>query len=196
MKLFIFVLLLALLLSGCSLLSSSTNSELVPIEKDSSPAIKQSEFTEGLELGDVAGVDQLEVLKLEPYDLKKVARVIDGDTIELESGEKVRYIGIDTPESVSTRTSVQCFGKEAWEYNRFLVEEERVSLEKDITDRDKYGRLLRYVYVGEIMVNLKLVQEGYATSYTYPPDIKYQEQFMVAEQQAREQNKGLWGNCK
>lgn len=70
-----------------------------------------------------------------------------------------------------------------------------VRLEKDITDRDKYNRLLRYVYVGDTFVNLELVKQGFAYSYSYPPDIKYQEQFVKAQQEAREAKRGLWNAC-
>jgi micrococcal nuclease len=125
-----------------------------------------------------------------------VTRVIDGDTIELENGEKVRYIGIDAPETVHPSKPVECFGREASAKNKELVENKRVRLEKDITDRDKYGRLLRYVYVGDLFVNLELVKLGYATSYTYPPDVKYQDLFIAAQKEARETQRGLWGACQ
>jgi len=124
-----------------------------------------------------------------------VTRVIDGDTIEIEGGKKVRYIGIDTPETVDPRKPVQCFGVEASNRNKQLVEGKKVRLEKDVSEIDKYGRLLRYVYVDGVFVNLVLVQEGFAYSYTYPPDIKYQNQFTEAQRLAREQKKGLWGSC-
>jgi len=127
--------------------------------------------------------------------LVKVTRVIDGDTIEIEGGERVRYIGIDTPETVDPRKPVQCFGVEASNKNKELVEGKMVRLEKDITDRDKYNRLLRYVYVGDIFINLELVKQGFAYSYSYPPDIKYQEQFVKAQQEAREAKRGLWSAC-
>lgn len=125
----------------------------------------------------------------------KVTRIIDGDTIEIEGGERVRYIGIDTPETVDPRKPVQCFGVEASKKNKEFVEGQRVRLEKDITDRDKYNRLLRYVWVGDTFVNLELVKQGFAQSYSYPPDIKYQDQFVAAERQAREAKVGLWGAC-
>ncbi|MEK7098194.1 MAG: thermonuclease family protein, partial [Patescibacteria group bacterium] len=98
-------------------------------------------------------------------------------------------------ETVDPRKPVQCFGIEASNRNKQLVEGKRVRLEKDVSETDKYGRLVRYVYVNDIFINLILVQEGFATSYTYPPDIKYQNQFIEAERIAREQNKGLWGGC-
>lgn len=124
-----------------------------------------------------------------------VTRVLDGDTIEIERGQKVRYIGIDTPETVDPRTSVQCFGKEAAAKNKELVGGKRIRLEKDISETDKYGRLLRYVFVGDTFVNETLVKEGYAFSSSYPPDVKHQELFNQAEKEARAANRGLWGSC-
>ncbi|MDP3997654.1 MAG: thermonuclease family protein [bacterium] len=124
-----------------------------------------------------------------------VKRVIDGDTIELETGQKVRYIGIDTPETVHPDKPVQCFGKEASAKNTSLVAGKRVRLEKDVSETDRYGRLLRYVYVGDTFVNDYLVRQGYANSSSYPPDVKYQEQFKQAEQEARVNKRGLWGSA-
>lgn len=125
-----------------------------------------------------------------------VTKVVDGDTVELESGQKVRYIGMDTPETVDPRKSVQCFGKEASNKNAELVGGKEVRLEKDISETDSFGRLLRYVFVGEdTFVNLVLVKEGYAKSSTYPPDVKYQELFRQAEVEAREKGAGLWSAC-
>jgi len=133
----------------------------------------------------------------------RVTRVIDGDTIEIEGGEHVRYIGIDAPETVDPRKEVQCFGIEASKKNKEFVEGKTVRLEKDITDRDKYGRLLRYVWVDSpsagseqaLFVNLELVKQGFATSDSYPPDIKYQKEFLEAEKEAREVKRGLWEAC-
>ncbi|HXK40681.1 MAG TPA: thermonuclease family protein [Candidatus Paceibacterota bacterium] len=124
-----------------------------------------------------------------------VTRVIDGDTIEIEGGQKVRYIGIDTPETVDPRKPVQCFGVEASNKNKELVSGKRVRLEKDVSETDKYGRLLRYIYIGDTFVNLELVKQGFAYSSTYPPDVKHQSQFTEAQRQAKEQNKGLWSSC-
>ncbi len=125
----------------------------------------------------------------------KVTRIVDGDTIEIEGGEKVRYIGIDTPETVDPRKPVQCFGIEASKKNKELVEGKTVRLEKDITDRDKYSRLLRYIWVDDLFVNLELVKQGFAISYTYPPDVKYQKEFLAAEKEAKEAERGLWEAC-
>lgn len=128
-------------------------------------------------------------------DLVKVTRVIDGDTIEIEGGEKVRYIGIDTPETMDPRKPVQCFGVESSKKNKELVEGKTVRLEKDITDRDKYNRLLRYVWLDDTLINLALVKGGFAYSYSYPPDIKYQDKFVTAQKEAREAKVGLWSAC-
>lgn len=124
-----------------------------------------------------------------------VVRVIDGDTIELEGGQRVRYIGIDTPETVDPRNPVECFGREAASENRRLVEGKLVSLAKDVSETDRFGRLLRYVYIDEVMVNETLVRNGFAYAVTYPPDVKYQEQLQKAEQEAKENNQGLWSGC-
>lgn len=128
--------------------------------------------------------------------LVKVIRVIDGDTVEIEGGERVRYIGIDTPETVDPRKPVQCFGVEASRKNKELVDGKEVRLEKDVTDTDKYGRLLRYVWIGETLINLELVKQGFAQSYSYPPDIKYQDDFVKAEREARDTKIGLWDVCQ
>ncbi|MBU0708178.1 thermonuclease family protein [Patescibacteria group bacterium] len=123
----------------------------------------------------------------------KVTRVIDGDTIELEDGRKVRYIGIDTPETVHPDKPVECYGQEASNKNKELVHNKEIEMEKDVSEVDKYSRLLRYIWVGNVFVNDYLVRQGYANSSTYPPDVKYQEQFNEAEREARENNRGLWG---
>lgn len=132
-------------------------------------------------------------------NLARVTRVIDGDTIEVDidgAVYKVRYIGIDTPETVHPSEPVECFGKEASEKNRQLVEGKLVGLEKDVSETDVYGRLLRYVWVGDIFVNDYLVRQGYAYASTYPPDVKYAEQFAEAQREARENNRGLWAMCE
>jgi len=126
--------------------------------------------------------------------IAKVTRVVDGDTIKLETGESLRYIGIDSPETVDPRKPVQCYGKEASAKNKELVEGKTVKLEKDVSETDKYGRLLRYIWLGDVLVNELLVREGYAQSSSYPPDVKYQDRFIDAQRLAREENKGLWGD--
>jgi micrococcal nuclease len=126
----------------------------------------------------------------------EVKRVIDGDTVELANGEHLRYIGMDTPEIVAPGKPIECFGREAAAKNKELVEGKTVRLEKDVSERDKYGRLLRYVWVNDVFVNLELVKAGYAIASTYPPDVRYSAEFVAAEKQAREEKLGLWNLCK
>jgi micrococcal nuclease len=126
----------------------------------------------------------------------QVTRVVDGDTIDVSMAGttyRVRYIGVDTPETVDPRRPVGCYGLEASERNRQLVEGKTVKLEKDISETDTYDRLLRYVWVDGEMVNATLVREGYAMASTYPPDVKYQELFQSLQQEARDAGRGLWG---
>lgn len=126
----------------------------------------------------------------------KVIRVIDGDTIEIEGGDKVRYIGIDTPETVDPKQSIQCFGQEADIKNKELVEGKELELEKDVNNTDRYGRLLRYVWIDNEMINEKLIRLGYAKLETVPPDVKYSERLIKAEKDARVKNIGLWSKCR
>ena len=118
-----------------------------------------------------------------------VTRVIDGDTIIIEGGYRVRYIGIDTPE---IHPEMEAFGMEAWQANRRLVEGKQVRLERDVSETDKYGRLLRYVYVNDIFVNAELVRQGLAKAKAYPPDIKYQDYLEAMEAEARSEERGMW----
>lgn len=121
-----------------------------------------------------------------------VKRVIDGDTIVLANNERVRYIGIDTPEIAHPKKPVEWMGKEAAEFNRRLVEHKWVNLEFDVEIRDKYGRLLAYVYIDGVFVNAELVKEGYAKVYTVPPNVKHAELFLKLQREARTANRGLW----
>ena len=122
-----------------------------------------------------------------------VTNVIDGDTFTIEGGKVVRMIGMDTPETVHPSKPIQCYGKEASAKTTELIEGQKVRLEKDVSETDKYKRLLRYVWKGDVLINELLVKEGYAQSSSYPPDIKYQERFIVAQQDARDNQGGLWG---
>lgn len=115
-----------------------------------------------------------------------VSRIIDGDTIELSNGEAVRLIGINAPE-VGQPYYMKSANKLAQ-----LIGEKNVTLEKDVSNRDRYGRLLRYVYVGNIFVNLEIVREGYAIAYPYYPDVKYSDEFKAIEQEARNAQIGMW----
>lgn len=121
--------------------------------------------------------------------------VVDGDTIDVD-GVRVRYIGMDTPELGHGRAADDCFAKESADYNRNLVANGGLRLEKDVSETDKYGRLLRYVYLSDgRMVNEELVKQGYAKVATYPPDVRNAERFRQLEREAKAGGRGLWGKC-
>ena len=123
-----------------------------------------------------------------------VVSVVDGDTIKIEGGAIVRYIGMNTPETVAPNKPVECMGREASAKNKELVQGKTVELERDVSQRDRYGRLLRFIWIGDTMINEVLVREGYAQVSTYPPDVKYQERFIEAQRLAIAERKGLWGS--
>jgi len=125
-----------------------------------------------------------------PPDTVAVIKVIDGDTIVIEGGYRVRYIGIDTPE---IRPREEAYAIEAWQVNRRLVEGKRVRLEEDVSETDRYSRLLRYVYVDGVFVNAELVRMGLARARSYPPDTKYQSLLEKMEEEARRAGRGIWG---
>ncbi len=134
----------------------------------------------------------------------QVVRVVDGDTIiVLIDGreERLRYIGIDAPESVAPDQPVECYGPEASKENERLVGGQKVYLEADTEDRDRYGRLLRYVYVdgqdGNLtMVNEQLVASGFAEAGSYPPNERYSDNLFAAEREASRLEAGLWRSCR
>lgn len=133
----------------------------------------------------------------------KVTRVIDGDTIEIVNGQKVRYIGIDTPELYNPQKPVQCFAQAAYEKNKELIEGKLVTLEKDVSETDRYGRLLRYVFLQNpdatseaLFANQYLVSKGYAYVATFPPDVKYSDIFLSEQKNAMNMKKGLWSSCQ
>jgi micrococcal nuclease len=132
-------------------------------------------------------------------EYRAVIRVIDGDTFCLEDGtekgEKVRLIGVDAPESRKTfKKKVGYFGKEAKAFLIDYLTGKRVRLEYDVTPKDRYGRTLAYVYLEDgTFLNAKMVEEGYAQVMTVPPNVKYADQFLELQRQARENNRGLWG---
>lgn len=130
-----------------------------------------------------------------------VQRVVDGDTLVIKTGgveERVRLIGIDTPESVKPGTEVECYGKEASANTEELLPEGTpVVLERDVEVRDRYERLLAYVYRASdgMFVNLEMVDQGYAQPATYPPNVAHTDEFIAAGRDARENGRGLWGAC-
>ena len=127
-----------------------------------------------------------------------VVRVVDGYTIHVRLGdrvEKVRYIGVNTPEVHHPRKGEQPGGREAAEVNRRLVTGRRVRLELDVQARDRYGRLLAYVWVEGLMVNAELVRLGYAEPMTIPPNVRHQRLFRDLAREARLAGRGLWGTA-
>ncbi len=142
------------------------------------------------------------------YEVAEVTRIVDGDTVEVRITERsdgpgagraeigetysVRLIGIDTPETVKPGSPVECFGKEASAAAKALLGGQIVTLVKDVEEADGYERLLRYVYLGAEMVNARLVLNGYASSYTYPPNVRHSELLVALQLEARESDRGLW----
>jgi micrococcal nuclease len=127
-----------------------------------------------------------------------VVRAVDGDTIQVRLGgrlEYVRYIGVDTPETVKPDTPVQCFGERASHFDRRLVSHRRVRLVFGVEPRDVYGRLLAYVWLGHRFVNAELVRRGLARTLTIPPNNRFAEPFERLQTAAARAGRGLWGAC-
>jgi endonuclease YncB( thermonuclease family) len=140
-----------------------------------------------------------------PTEVGRVVDITDGDTVRvIIDGEehRLRYIGIDTPETTAPDTPVEAYGPEATTANALLVGGEDVVLEIDVSDTDRYDRLLRYVWLAPgtgdtptdtwTLVNLELVRVGLAEAVDYPPDTKYSAELDAAEDGAREQGLGIW----
>lgn len=130
-----------------------------------------------------------------PVTAAVVERVIDGDTVVLVGGVKIRYIGVDTPElQHHPKKKAQPYAREATEFNRRLVEGKKVRLEMDVERQDKYTRTLAYVYLEDgRFVNAELLKEGYAQLLTIPPNVRYVDLFIGLQKQARDAKRGLWG---
>jgi len=124
-----------------------------------------------------------------PPQTALVTQVIDGDTIVIEGGYHIRYIGIDTPEIYP---ELEAYSMEALQFNCTLVEGKTVRLEWDVSETDKFGRLLYYVYVDDVFVNAELVRAGLAYAKAYPPDTKYQDYLEKLEAEARQVGRGMW----
>ncbi|MFD2168458.1 thermonuclease family protein [Tumebacillus lipolyticus] len=130
-----------------------------------------------------------------------VTHVADGDTIQLENGEKVRMIGVNTPETKKPGTAVQPYGQEASDFTKKALEGKKVFVETDVQPTDRYGRTLAYIYteapkteadIEALMFNATLLREGYAQLMTIQPNVKYQELFLKLQRKARADNLGLW----
>ncbi len=133
-------------------------------------------------------------------EFRKVVRVVDGDTIVVSPNEKVRLIGVDTPETVHPKKAVACFGKEAKQFTRDAVEGKTVRLVMDKVNakrrhKDRYGRTLAYAYLSDgKMLNAELLRQGYAHAYTRFP-FRYLVEFRQIERAARTEAVGLWSSC-
>jgi micrococcal nuclease len=146
-----------------------------------------------------SGADLEEVIRMYPELADKkveesiVARVVDGDTFETDLGQKVRLIGVNTPEKFG---KAQYYGIEASQFTKEQLEGQKVYMFKDVSETDKYGRLLRYVFIkgNTVMYNETLLQEGFANVMTYPPDVMFAKKFVIFEREARTNNTGLWGH--
>ncbi|MDD5079334.1 MAG: thermonuclease family protein [Candidatus Omnitrophica bacterium] len=140
------------------------------------------------------------------YEDILVTRVIDGDTLKLENGKRVRLIGIDTPEmhesakldrdsqrSGQDKKAIQAMGRRSSDFTKGLVEGKRVRLEFDVERLDRYDRILAYVYLGDgTFVNAEIIKQGYASLMTYPPNVRHVDIFKQLYREARENNRGLW----
>lgn len=132
----------------------------------------------------------------------RLVRVVDGDTIIVDRGrgsERLRYIGIDTPESVIPDETPEPLGRVASDANAALLVDGIVFLERDVSETDRFGRLLRYVWVGDptvparwTLVNLALVSAGWATVTTFPPDVRHADRFLIAQREAQAAGRGIW----
>ena len=125
----------------------------------------------------------------------RVARVIDGDTIILEDGRHIRYVGINAPEIAHKGANGQCYGEEAKRKNKELVEGKEVQLVRDVSEKDTYGRYLYFVFVGDMFVEEILTREGYARKMPIAPDISRKNDIAAWEKTARDGHLGLWGTC-
>jgi micrococcal nuclease len=187
-----YIIIFTLFLSG--LLASCTNAAYNQNRKEASPPEESTSLSRSANEEQAIQTEdenQTQSGTEEDYEEALVTRVIDGDTIVvLLNGreERVRLIGIDTPERGRP------YFEEATRKTAEFVLGKKVKLVKDVSERDKYGRLLRYVYAGSLFVNAELVRQGFAMVYTYPPDVKYSEYFLKLQQEARENNRGLWSD--
>ena len=128
-----------------------------------------------------------------------VERVVDGDTIVVSGGERVRLIGVDTPETNDPRRAVGCFGRQASEFTSTLLPTgSRVRLVGDVEQRDRFGRLLAYVYrqADGLFVNAELLRRGFGQVLTIPPNVAHSEEFVALSREARQEERGLWGACR
>ena len=170
MKKILFILLIGLLI-GCSVEENSNSVTDIPNKEQK---LENSSFN----------LIQYEVI-----------RVIDGDTVELKNGERLRYNDIDTPETVHPSKPVECYGPQASAKNKELVEGEIILVELGNPTKDRYGRLLGYVYIEDLFVNAELVRGGYAEVNSYGNPGSKLSNLLILKRMPRKVWKGLWGAC-
>lgn len=207
-KLFaLLILSISIWLIGCSW--SDFDADPVSAGGDPGPAVTDNAATgsvitegavpESAEPGLTAAVHGAGIQEPEAgLETGKVVRVVDGDTMVINIGgkdERVRLIGVDTPESVHPDESRNVpYGKVASQYTKDMLLGKAVGLEFDVQERDQYGRILAYVYIGGIMFNDLLLREGHASVSTYPPNVKYVDAFTASQREAREAGLGQWAD--
>jgi len=188
---------IVVLLSDDSSKLTESLDDLTPTEIPSDTENTLGVFTTKAPL--ITPVAETDDSEIESKHGHQVIKVVDGDTMDVDIDgkiERLRLIGIDTPETVDPRKEVQCFGKEASNKAKELLEGKFVTLESDETQstRDKYKRLLVYVFVDGVNFNKFMIEEGYAYEYTYDSAYKYQSEFKEAQVNAQSLNKGLWNS--
>ena len=169
---YLFSLLISIFLAGCS-------------QPDSQLTKNKDEFVAQI-------VSLYPELKDKNYETDIIKRIVDGDTYETSSGLKIRIIGVNTPEVFG---KAQYYGREASNFSKKQLENQTVYLFRDVSDTDKYGRKLRYLFIQNdpVMFNETLLMEGYANTMTIPPDVMFAEKFVKLERESKANNKGLWG---
>lgn len=182
--------LLGVLLISLGLLSGKTADKNPQDAQNPIPTSKSSNISQPVDKPEISGAKK--VIQDAINDKRKIfaAKILDGDTIETNSGEKIRYLGINTPEKG------QPFANEATKFNQDLVLGKEIDLEFDIQTKDRYGRTLAYVYTNGIFVNLEIIKKGFAVSETIQPNIKYQDEIVNAQKESRDKCSGIWkGLC-
>jgi micrococcal nuclease len=197
MRKFVLVLLLGLLIiTGCSAPATDTSTSTAPVSETESVG-EQTEERQTSSNQQVSGDEEDSqkgaLTEQQEVEFVLVERVVDGDTIIVDGGKRVRLIGIDTPETVKPGAEVEPFGPEASAFTKEMLEGRYVYLEKDVSETDPYDRFLRYVYLEDgTFFNALIVEQGLAEVTIYPPDDKYEDLLKETEEKARKVNIGLW----
>ncbi len=186
-----FIILVGLLAAALTVIPKQSSRLWQTIHPSSSPSSPTNESNDPSDATD----------KPVPPGYYRVTTFYDGDTIAVDMDgkeEKVRFIGVDTPETHDPRKNVQCYGQIAADFTKKLIGNNPVRLEADPqnTNRDRYNRLLRYAYLPNgALVNAEIIKQGYGFAYIYFP-FEQKDTFKLYEQEARQEKLGLWGSCQ